>query len=61
MSHITHMANWNTIRITDFLLQKIKPFVGNNREFHSLSQFVDIAVREKLEKLEKSVQKEIKN
>lgn len=42
---------WHTIRIRDFLYLKIKENVSPNKETSNLNQFVQEAVKEKLQRM----------
>ena len=49
---------WSTVRIRSFFRNKIKNYVGSDKEIPNISQFVNLAIKEKIDRMkEEEVQK----
>jgi hypothetical protein len=47
------MENTRTVRALKYWVKKIPKYVGKNKSFPSVSQFVTFAIRTQIEKLER--------
>ena len=43
---------WSTVRIRSFFRNKIENYVGSDKEIPNISQFVNLAIKEKIDRME---------